>query len=188
MTLYTRAGDEGETSLLFGQKLSKASPRTEAYGSLDSAISAMGLARALCKDARVKETLLRLQRELFTVGSELATPPEDLDKLEEYFKPVDAAMTEALESEIDGLKAQVKLPRAFIVPGATAGSGAIDMARSLLRTAERRAVALSNAGELPNGEVLRYLNRLSDLLFILARYEDRELPFELTTGESPESG
>ena len=187
MTLYTRAGDEGETSLLFGQKLSKASPRTEAYGSLDSAISAMGLARALCKDDRVKETLLRLQRELFTVGSELATPPEDLDKLEEYFKPVDAGMTEALENEIDDLKSQVRLPRAFIVPGATAGSGAIDMARSLLRTAERRTVALSDAGELPNGEVLRYLNRLSDLLFILARYEDRELPFELTTGETGSS-
>ena len=188
MKLYTRMGDEGETALLFGQRLSKASPRTEAYGSLDSAISAMGLARALCRDTRVKETLLGLQRELFTVGSELATPPEDLDKLEEHFKPVDAAMTEALERQIDDLKAQVNLPRAFIVPGASAGSGAIDMARSLLRTAERRAVALSDACELPNGEVLRYLNRLSDLLFILARYEDRELPFELTTGETASSG
>ena len=97
-------------------------------------------------------------------------------------------MTEALEGQIDDLKVLVKLPRAFIVPGATAGSGAIDMARSLLRTAERRAVALSDAGELPNREVLKYLNRLSDLLFILARYEDRELPFELTTGEAQESG
>ena len=188
MTLYTRAGDDGETALLFGQRLSKASPRTEAYGSLDSAVSAMGLARALCKDTRVKQTLLGLQRELFTVGSELATSPGDLDKLEEYFKPVDAGMTETLEKQIDDLKSEVNLPRAFIVPGATAGSGAIDMARSLLRTAERRAVALSDAGELPNREVLRYLNRLSDLLFILARYEDRDLPFELTTGETWESG
>ena len=183
MKLYTKQGDAGDTALLFGQRLSKASSRTEAYGSLDSAISALGLARALCKDAHVKETLLRLQRELFTVGSELATPPSDLDKLEAYYAPVSAEMVTALEDLIDDLKTKVKLPRAFIVPGASAGSGALDLARSLLRTAERRAVALKDAGELPNPEVLKYLNRLSDLLFILARYEDRDLPFELTTGE-----
>ena len=112
-----------------------------------------------------------------------------MDKLEEYFKPVDAGDDRgAREARSTTLRSQVRLPRAFIVPGATAGSGAIDMARSLLRTAERRAVALRDAGELPNGEVLRYLNRLSDLLFILARYEDRELPFELTTGETASSG
>ena len=184
MKLYTKRGDAGDTALLFGQRLSKASPRTEAYGSLDSAISAMGLARALCKDACVKETLLRLQRELFIVGSELATPPSDLDKLREYYAPVSADMVTALEDSIDDLKAKVRLPGAFIVPGASAGSGAMDLARSLLRAAERRAVALKDDGELPNPEILKYLNRLSDLLFILARYEDRDLPFELTTGET----
>lgn len=184
MTLYTKKGDTGETSLLFGHRLSKADSRTEAYGSLDSAISAMGLGRANCSDRYVKETLLRIQRELFTVGSELATQPSDLDKLEKHFAPVTSSMVTNLESEIDSLKSKIKLPRAFIVPGASPGSAAIDLARSLLRTAERRAVALKDQGELPNLEILKYLNRLSDLLFILARYEDRDLPFELTTGES----
>ena len=92
-------------------------------------------------------------------------------------------MVKAIEDHIDDFSAKITLPRAFIVPGASPGSGAMDLARSLVRTAERRAVGLKDNEELPNLEVIKYLNRLSDLLFILARYEDRNLPIDLTTGE-----
>ena len=182
MKIYTKRGDEGETRLLFGGTVSKADPRTEAYGSTDVAVSAMGLARALCSDRRVKEILLTVQREMFTVGAELATDPADIDKLEQHFSKVTPEMVTRLEETIDELDAQIDLPRAFIVPGASPGSGALDLARSLLRAGERRVVALHEGGKLENPELLRYLNRLSDLLFMLARFEDRALPFELTTG------
>ena len=183
MKLYTKNGDDGGTGLLFGKKVSKADSRTEAYGSLDSAISAMGLARSLVSDLNVKEILLSLQMELFTLGSELATPPADLEKLKTHYSVVTPEMVQTIEDHIDDFSAKVKLPRAFIVPGASPGSGAMDLARSLVRTAERRAVGLKDDEELPNPEVIKYLNRLSDLLFILARYEDRDLPADLTTGE-----
>ena len=182
--IYTKRGDEGYTKLLFGDAVSKSDPRTEAYGSTDAAVSAMGLARALCQDGRVREILLRVQREMFTVGAELATDPANREMLQTHFSETTADMVTALEADIDVMLPQMKLPRAFIVPGASAGSGALDLARSMLRTSERRVVALHEAGEVPNPEVLRYLNRLSDLLFVLARFEDRALPFELTTGEA----
>ena len=181
MKLYTKRGDGGETGLLMGGRVSKASARTEAYGATDTAVSAMGLARALCEDERVKEVLLETQREMFTVGAELATSPTEWSKLRAKFGVVTASMVAGLEKIIDELDEQIELPRAFIVPGGSAGSGAMDLARSLVRTSERRAVALQEAGELRNAEVLRYLNRLSDLLFVLARYEDRHKPFELTS-------
>ena len=181
MRIYTKRGDEGETGLLFGGAVSKASPRTEASGSADAAVSAMGLARALCNDHRVKEILLRVQREMFTVGAELATDPANYSELEKRYAKITADTVAGVEETIDELDAQMELPRDFVVPGGSAGSGALDLARSLLRTSERRAVALHEEGMLANPEVLRYLNRLSDLLFMLARYEDRALPIELAT-------
>ena len=186
MKLYTKRGDTGETGLLFGGRVSKSDPRVEAYGTVDSAVSAMGLARSLSDDPRVKELLLELQREMFTVGAELATDPAEYHHLEEHFSSVTSEMTLRLEGLIDDLGSQIELPRAFIVPGASSGSGALDLARTLLRAAERRVVELQAQGGLENPEVLRYLNRLSDLLFMLARFEDRDLPFELTTGEQTE--
>ena len=181
--IYTKRGDEGETKLLFGGTVSKSDPRTEAYGSTDAAVSAMGMARALCQDGKVKNVLLRVQREMFTVGAELATDPSNQEMFKNHFSETTAAMVSNLEKDIDEMLPQIKLPRAFIVPGASAGSGALDLARSLLRTGERRVVVLHEAGKLPNPKILRYLNRLSDLLFVLARFEDRALPFELTTGD-----
>ena len=182
MRIYTRKGDEGRTRLLFGGRVSKTDPRCEAYGATDQAVSAMGLARALSQDARVKEILLELGREMFTVGAELATDPDQYNHLTKNFAVVTADMVSRLETLIDELNDQIDLPSAFIIPGASAGSGALDLARGLLRTSERRVVALQEQGKLANPEVLRYLNRLGDLLFILARYEDRELPFEVLTG------
>lgn len=179
MKIYTKAGDEGETSLLFGGRVSKADPRCEAYGATDASVSAMGLARALCKDNRVKEVLLKVQRDMFTVGAELATQPSDRGQLEATFAVVTSEMVEYLERAIDEVDARIELPRAFIVPGGSAGSGALDLSRSLLREAERRVVVLGPE-RVPNSEVLRYINRLSDLLFMLARLEDKHLPFDFT--------
>lgn len=182
MKIYTRTGDDGETRLLFGTRVSKTDPRCEAYGLTDQAVSAMGLARALSRDQHVKDVLLQVQREMFIVGSELATDPSNYQRLREKYPVVTPEMVTRLEQVIDELDARMDVPNAFIVPGASPASGALDLARSILRTAERRAVGLKERGLLPNPEVLRYLNRLADLLFMLARYEDRDLPLELVTG------
>ena len=175
--LYTKTGDDGETGLLYGGRVSKADPRAEAYGAVDEAVSALGLARALAADSRVRETIELLQRSLFTAAAELATAPEHRDRLTSHFGAVTPEMTQRLEALIDELQAQTELPRAFVLPGDTPVSGALDLARAIVRRAERRAVALREAGLLHGTEVLRYLNRASDLLFILARHQDRHLPY-----------
>ena len=182
MRIYTRSGDAGKTGLLFGGRVSKSDPRCEAEGAVDQAVSAMGLARSLCRDRHVKQTLLDLQRQMFTAGAELATHPDHHELFSSKFAVVTPEMVDALEGLIDEMDAQMDRSNAFVVPGASAGSGALDLARSLLRTAERRAVGLHEQGMLANPEVLRYLNRLADALFVLARYEDRELPLEIVTG------
>ena len=184
MKIYTKTGDDGETRLLFGGRVSKADPRCEAYGATDLAVSAMGLARGLCQDPKVKDILLQVQNEMFTVGAELATDPSEYQHLKDNFRTVTAEMVSRLEALIDELDAEVELPAAFIVPGASAGSGALDVARSQLRAGERRVVELKEGGLLANPEVLKYVNRLSDLLFMLARYEDRRLPIDVLTGSA----
>ena len=181
--IYTKHGDGGETGLLYGGRVSKTHPRTEAYGAVDEAVSALGVVRALSQDERVRTIVAQLQRELFTVGAELATDPDFYDKLEQHFSTVSAEMTAALERLIDELTDVVVIPPVFVLPGTSAASAAIDVARSTLRRAERRAVALAESGALKSPEVLRYLNRASDLLFVLARYEDRDLPVERVGGE-----
>ena len=169
---YHRAVVQEESALL-GLRLPSAR-RTLGY-----VISALGLARALSTSPRVKEIVEAVQRELMlTVSAELATDPGHYETMKSHFAVVTPAMVEQLEHLIDELKAEVDLPRAFIVPGASAASSALDLGRTILRRAERRTVALKQAGLLVNDEVLRYLNRLSDLLFMLARYEDRDLPME----------
>ena len=181
--IYTKYGDEGETSLLYGGRVSKNNPHTEAYGITDEAVSAMGLARALSQDERVKEILRELQRELFTVAAEMATDPERYDLYNRHFKPVTPAMVAGMEELIDELEQGMEMPTVFILPGGSPASAALDMARCMIRTAERRAVALKEQGELTNPEILRYMNRLGDLLFVLARYQDREIPLERVTGQ-----
>ena len=183
MRVYTRSGDAGDTRLLFGGRVSKADPRCQAYGATDEAVSAMGLARAMSQDERVRHILLQVQREMFTVGAELATSAERYEHLTANFDVVTAEMVDRLERFIDEMAGQVELPPAFIIPGASAASAALDLARSLLRTGERRVVELHQQQMLVNPEVLRYINRLSDLLFMLARFEDRALPFEVLTGD-----
>jgi cob(I)alamin adenosyltransferase len=179
MRIYTRKGDTGTTGLLFGGKrLSKADLRTDAYGTTDEAVSALGLARAAIgavtdrTEARLSELILRLQRELFVVGAELATHVERRERLTDGVSRVTVDMVTALEKEIDELETLVEQPKEFVVPGESLTGAALDLARTTVRRAERRAVALTDAGELPDSQVVPYLNRLADLLFVMARAAD----------------
>ena len=173
MSIVTKGGDGGETGLLYGGRVPKDDLHTEAYGSLDEAISALGLARSLEADGARAERLLSLQRELFIVGAELATGAGHRDDLEQHFAVVTDTMVDALHTQVSELEAAVPLPRGFVVPGGTTVAAALDLARTLIRRAERRTVALQRAGELENPAVLRYLNRCSDLLFMLARQAEQ---------------
>lgn len=179
MRIYTRKGDAGTTGLLFGgDRISKADARTDAYGTTDEAVSALGLARASIgaatdrTEARLDELILRLQRELFVVGAELATQADRRDRLTDEVSRVTPGMVAALEGLIDQLEELVEQPKEFVLPGETMTGAALDLARTTVRRAERRAVALAEAGELPESSVIPYLNRLADLLFVMARAAD----------------
>jgi cob(I)alamin adenosyltransferase len=179
MKIYTRKGDAGDTGLLFGgARVSKASPRTEAAGAVDEAVAALGLARAAIgavtdrTEARLGELIVRLQQELFVVGAEISTHKVRRARLTDGVSRVTPGMVTGLEQEIDSLTAVYPMPAEFVVPGESMTGAAIDLARSITRRAERRAVALAELGELPESEVVRYLNRLADLLFVMARAAD----------------
>jgi cob(I)alamin adenosyltransferase len=177
--IYTRKGDDGTTSLWYGGRVAKTDARTEAYGSIDEANSALGVARALCKrenQADLHSTILSLQQDLFVAGAELATAPEAADRLEDGVSRITDGMVDALEVDIDRFMNQVDLPPHFVIPGGTELSAALDVARSAIRRAERRVVELRDSEELASEAVLRYLNRASDLAFALARFADEENP------------
>ncbi len=165
----TRTGDDGYTSLLGRERVPKWHPRPDAYGTLDEATSALGLARALTSQQAVKDDILGLQRELYFLMAELATGPEEYER--SPFKTTPEHVL-ALEQRIDALKERVKIGREFIIPGETAAGAALDLARTIVRRGERLVARLLHDGEISNRDVLRYLNRLSDLLFVLARYEE----------------
>jgi cob(I)alamin adenosyltransferase len=171
-SIVTKTGDGGETGLLYGGRVSKADPRTDAYGTVDEAISALGVARALVEDRARHAIILRLQSELFTVGAELATDPAEYDTLEKHFQVVTEEFISRVENEIIDLEQRVPLPDAFVIPGGTPPAAALDVARTVVRRAERRIVALQQQGYPVKPELLRYVNRLSDLLFMLARAEE----------------
>ncbi len=186
-SVVTKTGDKGDTGLLYGGRVSKSHPRVEAYGWVDEAVSALGLAPSPGTKPKVREVVLKLQKELFTVGAELATDPKDYGKLKQHFKTVTPAMTEGLEEIVKQLEEEIDLPRTFLIPGATTGGAALDLARTIVRRAERRAVGLKEAGLLGNQEVIRYLNRLSDVVYELARYETKDLAEEIPiTGRKDE--
>jgi cob(I)alamin adenosyltransferase len=171
--IYTKTGDDGTTGLLFGGRISKADLVADAYGTTDEAVAVLGLARSLSDDV-MAATLLILQRELFVVGADLAANPEERGKLQAGASLVDEAMVQRLEQQIDDLVGERPLPETFVVPGANPASAAIDVARSVVRRAERRVVELEHDGREVNPNVRRYLNRLSDLLFVLARWQAGE--------------
>lgn len=167
MRLYTGTGDQGSTDLL-GDRVGKNDPRIAALGTLDETSSALGLARALAATDRAADTVLETQRDLYQIMAELAFT-DDLRPDSAVFA---AARGDWLEAATDGLSAEVELPRAFVLPGESVPGAAFDVARTVARRAERDVVALAAAGTAVNPQILRYLNRLSSLLFILARFED----------------
>jgi cob(I)alamin adenosyltransferase len=169
--IYTKTGDDGTTGLLFGGRISKADAAAEAYGTVDESVAALGLARAFAIDVDVQSLILKLQRGLFVVGADLATNPDERHRLQGGVSLVDADMVAELESTIDRLVADHPLPREFIVPGANPVSAALDLARGTVRRAERRSVEMRDAGRPVNEHAMRYLNRLSDLLFVMARWQ-----------------
>jgi cob(I)alamin adenosyltransferase len=177
----TGKGDDGTTGLLYGgERISKDDLRTEAYGTIDEAVAALGLARAQLglKDSygtlspsfgNLPELILRFQRELFVAGAELATNAQAWDRLEDGRTRVSADMVDGVEAVLAETEAHIEMPREFVVPGETATSAALELARTTLRRAERRAVALDRQGLIPGPHLLPYLNRLADLLWVLAR-------------------
>jgi len=172
--IYTRKGDDGTTTLWYGGRVAKTDARTEAYGSVDEAGAALGVVRSLCgpEEAELAADLLRLQRELFVAGAELATSPESKERLEDGISRVTDEMVDALEPIIDRYMDRVDLPPKFVIAGGTILSAQIDLARTAIRRAERRVVALKQADGLASEAVLRYLNRASDLAYAMARFAD----------------
>ena len=172
--IYTKTGDDGTTGLLFGGRVSKGDPVPEACGTIDEAVAALGLARAIADEPAFEEGLLQVQRELFVLGADLAANPAERARLEPGISLVTPEMVSRLETWIDELVLAHPLPQAFIVPGTNPVSATLDVARGIVRRAERRVVELRDAGTEVNEAAMRYLNRLSDLLFVLARIEARE--------------
>jgi cob(I)alamin adenosyltransferase len=177
----TGKGDDGTTGLLYGgSRIAKDDLRTEAYGTIDEAVAALGLARAELgmKDAYgvlsadfgdLRGVILRIQRELFVVAAELATNPDAWDRLQDGTTRVSVEMVAGIESLLHDVEGHIAMPTEFVVPGETRTSAALELARTTLRRAERRAVTLGREGLIPGPHLLPYLNRLADLLWVLAR-------------------
>jgi len=177
MKIYTRKGDDGTTGLWYGGRVTKSSSRPEAYGSVDEAASALGAARAAAEPGgEVHEDILRIQAELFVAGAELATAPEAQERLEPGVSKVTGEMIERLETDIDRYMDRVQLPPKFVIPGGTELSARLDVARTLVRRAERRVTSLNDDGELADTTVLTYLNRASDAVYAMARFTDEDEP------------
>jgi cob(I)alamin adenosyltransferase len=163
-TIYTRTGDKGTAGLVDGSRVSKASARMAAIGNVDEANASVGMAVALLHDDSLGEQLRRIQNELFDLGADIATPGEVEGALR-----ITGGQVERLEREIDAMNANLEPLRSFILPGGSPEVAALHLARTVVRRAERSAVALSNTEQV-NPTALAYLNRLSDLLFVAARF------------------
>jgi cob(I)alamin adenosyltransferase len=177
--VYTRKGDDGTTQLLFAGKdrVAKSSLRVNAYGEMDESVAALGVARAEANasgDSEVAELLLRLERELFVLNAELATSPADGARLTPGVTLVTAEMVDALEADIDALTGRFEQPKDFIVPGETRLGAALDLAARVVRRGERAIDALARA-EAVRDEARRYVNRLADLVWVMARFAEREV-------------
>ena len=175
MKIYSRTGDDGTTGLFLGGRVPKNDLRCEANGEIDFAISAMGMARSLSKKDRTKNILLKIQRDLYTVSSELAVDTAKYNSFKKDFITIDENYVQKIEEWIDELTQVISIPNKFIIPGDSLVSSTLDLARSSIRTAERRIVELQDEAKLNNQRILNYVNRVSDLLFTLARYEESEI-------------
>lgn len=183
MRYYTGKGDQGTTDLL-GDRVGKNDPIVEVLGTLDEATSSIGNARALSTSADINGWLMETQRDLYKILAELAFT-DDIRPDAFHFG---ADRVEWVERTTDEIGSRVELPPHFILPGDTVPGAALDVARTVVRRAERRAVDLLHIGRLPNQEIIRYLNRLSSLLFIAARYEDHLAGVTSTKAKEPAEG
>lgn len=176
MSIYTRTGDDGTTGLFYGGRVSKAAPGPEAYGTVDEAVAALGIARAEATnvDEALAGALLGLQRDLFVVAAELATAPENRRKLTAGTSLVTMEMVGALERSLDDVIASRGTPTEFVVPGQSRLAASLDLARTVVRRAERAAVAFASAGGLEGSFVVPYLNRCADYVYMLARAAEPE--------------
>ena len=170
MSIATKRGDGGETGLAGGIRVSKADLRVETYGTIDELNSSLGLARSLCPDEDLRSRTKRIQRELFQVGSALATPPES----KKPQAPVTAKMVEALTSQVHEIESIEGILTDWSLPGEDAAAAAYDVARTICRRAERHLVRLRESGVAVDANALAYLNRLSDLLWLFARKLEAE--------------
>ena len=171
MSIVTKAGDTGTTALMYNRRVSKCETRVEAYGSVDELTAAIGLARATAENGFIGDNLLAIQKDLVILMGELATASEDLQRYEkDGYSLVTAEMTSRLEGLVQEIEAQKSTYKDWAMPGATMNSAALDVARATCRRAERRVCALREAHQLQNPEIVVYLNRLSDLLWLFARW------------------
>ena len=171
MSIATKTGDNGTTALMYGRRVPKQHPRVEAYGSVDELNAALGLARATAEHDFVRTHLLAIQKDLVTLMGELAVAKEDLERyVKGGFSLVTPALTAKLDALVKEIEAQNVSFKGWATPGATPNSAALDVARTVCRRAERRVCELSAAGEVKNDEILIFLNRLSDLLWLFARW------------------
>ena len=175
MSIATKTGDNGTTALMYGRRVAKNHPRVEAYGTVDELNAALGLARATGEHDFVRDALLAIQLDLVILMGELAVANEDRDRyVQGGFSLVTPAMTAKLDAQVTKIEAQHISFKGWATPGATRNSAALDVARTVCRRAERRVCDLQTAGELRNEEIVIFLNRLSDLLWLMARWVETQ--------------
>lgn len=171
MSIVTKTGDKGMTALMYGRRVSKCHPRVEAYGCVDELNTALGLARATAEPVFVRDSLLMIQKDLVNLMGELATAVEDLPRyVKDGYTLVTSQLTHKLDALVKEIEAQQVSFKGWATPGACLNSAALDVARTVCRRAERRVCALQEADQLQNSEIIIYLNRLADLLWLFARW------------------
>ena len=171
MKIYTKTGDKGETGLFGGERISKSSPRIEAYGTVDELNSFIGLAITAVQDNSVKSLLSKIQNQLFIVGSDLATP-DSAEDIKKNITKTPKEFYEEIEKSIDFFEENLEGLKNFIIPGGAKSASLLHVCRTIARRAERRVIALNSLEQI-NGNIVIFLNRLSDLLFVLSRYENK---------------
>ncbi len=183
MSIATKTGDAGTTGLMYNRRVSKCNPRVEAYGSVDEVNAALGQARATATHAQVRDPLLTIQKDLVILMGELATGVEDLPRyVKDGFTLVTPALTVKLDQWVREIEAQKVSFKGWATPGSCLSSATLDVARTTCRRAERRICALQEGGQLQNAEIIIYLNRLSDLLWLFARWVETQT---LIAAEAP---
>ena len=175
MSIATKTGDNGTTGLMYGRRVPKHHPRVEAYGTVDELNAALGQARAMAEHDFVRANLIAIQKELVVLMGELCVQPEDLGRyVQEGYALVTPEMTAKLDALVQEIEAQNISFKGWATPGATKSSAALDVARTVCRRSERRVSALKHSGEMRNAEILIYLNRLADLLWLFARWVEAQ--------------